>query len=281
MPDTAEFVEAAPAEILADPQSRDEIFVRALDLPTLSVKQARAAVAQQLDILSPLPPAGVLSSVVLIGPVEDGLNRFAVGFAPRALLERMTEGGERTVTLIGRLEGEAIVFRFDRPGALPGKPDWAARLEMATIAGLCLAILLAGASVRLGREVDRVQAQDDAANAQVQHLSGEAASLARIGAAWRAAQAGRPAGVVDCALGDLAKATGGPVSLTRLSLADGQVSARLSAPANDATLTALRAMGFQATPSPAAVAQSPLAGLADPVATPTVRDLQTTGADCR
>ncbi|HXQ15636.1 MAG TPA: hypothetical protein VN814_13530 [Caulobacteraceae bacterium] len=287
MPDTADFAPSADeVQAIAAEPNRDEIFVRALDLPTLSLKQARAAVAQQLDILSPLPPAQVVSSVVLVGPVEDGLNRFAVGFAPRELLARMTEGGERSVALTGWLEGEAIAFRFDRPGAPPGKPDWAARLEAATIAGLCLAILLAGASVRMGREIDRVQARDDAANAQVQRLSGETASLTRIAAAWRAAQAARPAGVIDCALGDLAKATGGPVSLTRLSLAEGQVSAHLGAPASDATLTALRAMGFRAaTPptaaSPAPVAPSPLAGPGDPAAAPVVRDLQTTAADCR
>src|SRR5271155_2336625 len=104
MPDTADFDQPIPpdASIAAAPV-RDEIFVRALDLPTLSLKQARAAVAQQLDILSPLPPAEVAFSVVLLGPVEEGLNRFAVGFAPRALLER---DGERIVTLIGRLDGE-------------------------------------------------------------------------------------------------------------------------------------------------------------------------------
>jgi hypothetical protein len=281
LPDTADFVPADPVAPIAVAQVRDEIFVRAIDLPTLSLKQARAAVAQQLDILSPLPPAEVVSSVVLLGPVEEGLNRFAVGFAPRALLE----GGERTTTLIGRLDGEVIVFRFDRPGALPGQPDWARRLELATIAGLCLAIVLAGASVRLGREIDRLQARTDAANTEVQHLSAEAAALARIGAAWRAAEATRQAGVVDCALGDLAKATGGPVGLTRLNLADGQFSARLSAPATDATLTALQALGFRTTtpPSPAALAPAPApappAAPAQPA--PAVRDVQTTATDCR
>jgi len=282
MPDTADFVQPippdGPAASIAAAPVRDEIFVRALDLPTLSLKQARAAVLQQLDILSPLPPAEVASSVVLLGPVEEGLNRFAVGFAPRALLER---DGERIVTLIGRLDGEVIVFRFERPGAAPGKPDWAWRLELATIAGLCLAIVLAGASVRLGREIDRLQARTDAANTQAQHLSAEAASLARIGAAWRAAEATRQAGVVDCALGDLAKATGGPVGLTRLSLADGQLRARLNAPATDATLTALQAMGFRATTAVAPVAPPP-ASSADPAPpAPAVREVQTTAADCR
>jgi len=275
VPDTADFVQADPAAPIAAEPTRDEIFVRALDLPTLSLKQARAAVAQQLDILSPLPPAEVGCSVVLLGPVEEGLNRFAVGFAPRALLER---SGERTVTLIGRLDGEAVVFRFERPAALPGKPDWAAWLEAATIAGLCLAILLAGASMRLGREIDRLQARTDAANTQVQHLSTQAAALARIGAAWRAAETTRQAGVVDCALSDLAKATGGPVSLTRLSLADGQFDAHLAAPAADATLTALQAMGFRAAAAAALLLAAP-ADAAPP--SPIVRDVQTTAADCR
>src|SRR5579864_3489629 len=61
----------------------DEVFVRAIDLPTLSLRQARAAVARQLDILSPLPPAEVAASVVLVGPTETGLHRYAVGLAPR------------------------------------------------------------------------------------------------------------------------------------------------------------------------------------------------------
>jgi hypothetical protein len=70
----------------ASAPAHGEVFVRAVDLPTLSLRQARAAVAQQLDILSPLPPAEVAASVVLIGPTEEGLNRYAVGLAPRRLI---------------------------------------------------------------------------------------------------------------------------------------------------------------------------------------------------
>jgi len=254
---------------------REEIFVRAIDLPTLSVKQAKAAVAQQIDILSPLPPAGVVSSVVLLGPVEEGLNRFAVGFAPRELLERAAEEGQRVVTLSGWLDQEEIVFRFDRPGVAPGEVDWARRLEIATIAAMCLAIVMAAFSLRLDRELDHVQARLETVDTEVRGLSGETAALARVGAAWRAAQAIRKPGLVDCALGDIVKASGGPVALSSFSLGNGRFNARLSQPASDATVTALRAFGFSVSgPTPAAPADA-----ATPPAA--IRDVQTSSADCR
>ena len=276
MPDTAEFVDATSAavggEALLD-APRHEIFVRAIDLPTLSVRQARAAVAQQIDILSPLPPAEVSTSVVLVGPVEEGLNRFAVAFAPRGLLERASVAGERTISLTGSLDGESIAFRFDRPGAAAGVTDWGARLEVATIAGACVAIVLAGASFRLDREIDRSQARLDAANTQVQRLTLETASLARIGGAWRTAQATRKAGVLDCALSGLAKANGGFTTISRLTFANGQVTARLSAPIGNPTVAALRALGLR----PASPAGSAPASALSAV----TQDVQTNGADCR
>jgi len=271
LPDTAEFVEP-PTAAIEDDEVREEIFVRAIDLPTLSVKQARAAVAQQIDILSPLPPAGVVSSVVLLGPVEEGLNRFAVGFAPRELLDRVAEESQRTVALSGWLDGEEILFRFDRPGVAPGEVDWARWREIATIAALCLAIVMAAFSLRLDHENDRVQARLDTVNTEVRGLSGETAALARVGGAWRAAQAIRKPGLVDCALGDIAKASGGPVALSSFSLTGGQFNAHLSQPASDATVTALRALGFSVSgPTPADSTSTPSA----------VRDVQTTSADCR
>jgi hypothetical protein len=275
LPDTAEFVEAAEGATAGEPIP-DEIFVRAIDLPTLSVRQARAAVAQQIDILSPLPPAEVASCVVLVGPVEEGLNRFAVGFAPKGLLTRVAAPSERTVTLTGWLDGEAIAFRFDRPGAAPVKPDWRAGLEATTIAGACLAILLAAASLRLDHEIDRAQSRLDAANARVQRLSRETAALDRIGGAWRAAQVTRRGAVVDCALAGLAKAAGGPVTLSKLTLANGQISARLSAPISDSTLTALRALGFSAASTELAPATAPA-----PAAAAAIQDVRTSAADCR
>jgi hypothetical protein len=273
LPDTAEFVEATQGAI--GDELPEEIFVRAIDLPTLSLRQARAAVAQQIDILSPLPPAEVSTSVVLVGPVEEGLNRFAVGFAPHALLTRTASADERTVTLIGKLDGEVIAFRFDRPGDGRSAADWGARLEVATIAGACLAILLAAASLRLDREIDQAQSRLDATNTQVQRLTRETSSLARIGGAWRVAQATRKAGLVDCALTGLAKASGGPVTLSKLTLANGQVSARLSAPIGDAALTALKALGFSATPA------APSPPTTAPPPTTATQDVQTNAANCR
>ena len=271
MPDTAEFADTRVGAI-GDEALPEDIFVRAIDLPTLSLRQARAAVAQQIDILSPLPPSEVSASVVLVGPVEEGLNRFAVGFAPRALLARIASTDGRTVTLIGKLDGEVIAFRFDRPGAGPSNADWGARLEVATIAGACLAILLAATSLRLDREIDLAESRLDTANSQVQRLTLETASLARIGGAWRAAQATRKAGLIDCALGGLAKASGGPVTLSKLTFANGELTARLSAPIGDDTLTALRALGF----TPASTAPPPAAP-----APALAQDIKTNAAACR
>jgi hypothetical protein len=244
LPDTADFIDAPPAAAQEEGPG-EAVFVRAIDLPTPSVRQARAAVAQQLDILSPLPPADVVFSVVLLGPAEAGQSRFAVGLAPRALVQRNAAPGERAVILTGRLDGDLVPFRFEAAGARAGVPDWRARLEIATVAGVCLAILLGAASLRLDREIGRLQARADAVGERSQRLSRETGALGRVTAAWRAAQATRRASVVDCALTHLAQANSGPVSLATLTLADGQVTARMTSPPSDAMVTALRALGVQ------------------------------------
>jgi hypothetical protein len=246
----------------------DEVFVRAVDLPTPSLRQAKAAVAQQLDILSPLPPAEVAVAVVLIGPTEAGLNRYAVGLAPRRrLAEAPAEG--RTVTLVGRLDGEIIAFRFERPRAGAGTGGW---IEIATIVCACLAIVLAGANLRVDHEIDAVQAQVDAADTLVQQRSHEVAQVARVAAAWRAAAATRKARVLDCALAGLVKASGGPVRVAGLALAGGQLTARLADPPADPA--ALKAHGL----TPVALTAAP----ADAAAPPALaQDFQTSAATCR
>ncbi len=277
MPSPAETdaISGAPASA-APPQ--DEVFVRAIDLPTLSLRQARAAVAHQLDILSPLPPAEVAASVVLVGPTEAGLHRYAVGFAPKKrLAEAPAEG--RTVTLIGRLDGQVIAFRFERPGV--GGGPGAAWVEIVTIAGACLAIVLAGANLRVDREIDAVQAKVDAADALVQQRSHEAAAVARVAGAWRAAAATRKAGLVDCALTSLVKASGGPVKVAGLAMAGGQLTARLAEPPSEGAVAAMKALGLTAVPpatAGAAPAADPASGPA-PVAAP--QDFQTGVAACR
>jgi hypothetical protein len=263
---------APPEPQAPPPPAREEIFVRAIDLPTLSLRQAKAAVTHQLDILSPLPPADVAASVVLLGPTEEGLNRFAVGIAPRRLLARPADGGARTITLTGRLDGQDIRFRFERADARAAQPvSW---LEVATLAGMCVAIVLAGANLRVDREIDAVQASADDANQLVQRLTHDAASVSQVGAAWRAAQASRKADVVDCALGDLAKAAGGPVKLSRLTLAGGELTVRLAAQPTDAMAAPLRALGF------APVAAAPAPDPAAPPPPPTL-DFRTSAAECR
>jgi hypothetical protein len=262
------------------------VFVRAIDLPTLSMRQARAAVAQQLDILSPLPPAEVAASVVLVGPTQAGLNRYAVGLAPRRrLAEAPAEG--RAVTLIGRLDDQVIAFRFERPrDGEPGRT--ARRLEIATIAGACLAIVLAGANLRLDREIDAAQARLDAADTVVQQRSHEAAAVARVAGAWRAASATRKAGLIDCALANLVRASGGPVKIAGLAMAGGQLTARLAEPPSDGALAAMKALGLtpvapalQAAAAQGAAAQGAGAPTEPPGPTPPAQDFHTSAADCR
>jgi hypothetical protein len=279
----------SPAEITAEADSdageahaaSADVFVRAIDLPTASLRQARAAIAQQLDILSPLPPADAAWSVLLLGPTEEGLSRFAVGFAPLDLLAQRAPDGT-AVRLIGQLDGQDLEFRFDRsgsPGA--GKLTSAARLEIATIAGLCLAVVLAGANLRVDRELDGVQTRLDAADTLVQQRTHEASASARVLGAWRAAAASRKAGVVDCALGDLAKAGGGPMKLAKLTLTDGQVTAWLSAPAPDTAISGLRALGAQPVATTAPATTAPAAPGVDPAnATPVVQQFQIGQAAC-
>jgi hypothetical protein len=269
----------APAA--AGAAAQDEVFVRAVDLPTLSLRQARAAVAQQLDILSPLPPAEVVASVVLVGPTEDGLNRYAVGLAPKRLVAE-APGDARTVTLIGRLDGQIIAFRFARPSAA-GAASW---LEIATVAGACLAILLAGANLRIDREIDAVQDELDAANALVQQRSHEIAGIGRVAGAWRAAAATRKGGLVDCALAGVAKASGGPAQLTGLALAGGEVTLRLAHPPADGAVAAMKALGLSPAGAPAAPAgAADPAAPADPAAAPppvvAPQTFRTNSADCR
>ena len=94
------------------------VFVRALDLPTASLRAAREAVAMQLDILSPMPAADTVPAVRLVGPAENGLTRFAVGLAPLSQFEDLAAQGARgpaSLYLTGELDGEAMTFRFDNP----------------------------------------------------------------------------------------------------------------------------------------------------------------------
>jgi len=264
--------------------ARDEVFVRAVDLPTLSLRQARAAVGHQLDILSPLPPAEVVASVVLVGPTEEGLNRYAVGLAPRRLIAETPAEG-RTVTLIGRLDGQVIAFRFSRGGRETGLGAW---LEIAILAGACLAIVLAAANLRVDREIDAVQAKVDAADAGVQQKSHEAAALARVAGAWRVAAATRRAGLVDCALTSLVKASGAPVKIAGVALAGGQLTVRLAAPPTTGAVAALKALGVtqvaasaQAPAGPAPAGAAPGAPADAAAAVLPMQDFQTSVAACR
>lgn len=239
----------------AAPESGPEtasVFVRALDLPTASLRAASEAVAMQLDILSPMPAAETVSSVRLVGPAENGQTRFAVGLVPLSRFDDLAEQGGRGpagVYLTGELDGEAITFRFDNPyrrRALAEGRDQI--LAMAAVGGLCAALILGSLSLRLGAEADRAQARLDATQqvarlaSQQKRLQGDARRL------WDGLAAPRNARLVSCAFNALASAGGGPVALSDLTVADGAASLGVSQPLGPAQAQGLAGLGARTGP---------------------------------
>jgi hypothetical protein len=113
----------------------------------------------------------------------------------------------------------------------------------------------------------------------VQQKSHEAASVARVAGAWRAAAVTRKAGLVDCALTGVVKASAGPVKLAALALAGGQLTLRLAAPPSDGAVAAMKALGLTPTATAAANAPSVADAAAGGVLAP--QDFQTSAAACR
>lgn len=227
------------------------VFVRALDLPTASLRAAREAVALQLDILSPMPAADTVSSVRLVGPAEHGQTRFAVGLAPLDRFAELAAAGARgpaSLYLSGELDGEAITFRFDNPyrrQALAAGREQI--LAMAGAGGLCAVLILGALSLRLGAETaraeDRLEATQQVVRlaSQQKRLQGDARRL------WDAVAGPRNARLVSCAFNALASAGGGQATLSELTVADGAAAAVPSQPLAPAQAQALAGLGAHST----------------------------------
>lgn len=223
------------------------VFVRALDLPTASLRAAREAVALQLDILSPMPADRTVASVQPVGPAEHGKTRYAVGLAPLdrfAALEAAGARGPASLYLSGELDGETLTFRFDNPyrrqALAAGRSQIAA---MAALGGLCAVLVLGALTLRLdaetGRAEDRLEATQQLVRlaGQQKRLQGDARRL------WEGVAAPRNARLVSCAFNALASAAGGPVALSDLTAADGAVSFVTSQPAGPGLAQGLARLG--------------------------------------
>lgn len=227
------------------------VFVRALDLPTASLRAAREAVALQLDILSPMPAAETVASVQLIGPAEHGQTRFAVGLAPLAGFDDLVAAGAKGpagVYLTGDLDGEAITFRFDNPHRRQAVAEGREQLfAMAALAGFCAVLVLGALSLRLGAETERAQARLEATQqvvrlaSQQKRLQGDARRL------WDNVSAPRNARLVSCGFNRLASTDGGQMALSDLTVANGIAEVGTSQALGAAQSQALLAGGARVT----------------------------------
>ena len=226
------------------------VFVRALDLPTASLKAAREAVRLQLDILSPLPADQAAWAVEAVGPAQGGQTRFAVAFAPRTIFgpsATIAAHGPAFVELSGDLDGEAYLFRFDNPHRRRATEDGRRQtLELVCAFALGLVLVLGAVSLRLGQSVERAQARLEATQDLARFTSRQVRLQGDARRVWQAAAGHRHAMMVDCAFDTLA-ATGSEVVLTDLSAADGQVMAGFSQPMTPEQLAALTARGARAS----------------------------------
>ena len=226
------------------------VFVRALDLPTGSLKAAREAVRLQLDILSPLPADQTAWAVEAVGPAQGGQTRFAVAFAPRSIFgpsAAIAAHGPAFVELPGTLDGEDYLFRFDNPHRRRAAEDGRRQtLELVCAFALGLVLVLGAASLRLGQSVERAQARLEATQDLARFTSRQVRLQGDAQRVWQVAAGQRHAMMVDCAFDTLA-ATGSEVVLTDLSAADGQVMAGFSQPMTPEQLSALTARGARAS----------------------------------
>ncbi len=228
------------------------VFVRALDLPTASLRAATEALAMQLDILSPMPAAETVSAIRLVGPAENGLTRFAVGLAPLSAFDDLAAQAARgpaALYLTGELDGQAMTFRFDNPyrrKALSAGRDQI--VAMAALGGLCAVLILGALSLRLGGEIDRAEARLEATQqvvrlaSQQKRLQGDARRL------WDGVAAPRNARLVSCTFNALASAGGGQVLLSDLTLGEGTASVGLSQPLTPGQSRGLASLGARQGP---------------------------------
>jgi hypothetical protein len=220
--------------------SGEAVFVRAVDLPTASLAKARDAVELQLDILSPLPADAVVASVAMLGPVDGGLTRFAVGFARLGMFDSYAAAGgsgPAAIRLTGRLDGEAIEFRFDNPNRTHARAQRDhSRLVLMASAAAALAMLAGAASLRLGGDIDAAQLRLDAADAAVQRSSRLDAAQNAAKTAWTTAGAAHNGRLIGCAFTALVNGAGGQVYLTDFTIDNGVATATLSRPLDPAAV---------------------------------------------
>jgi|GEM_PF-3101817 len=238
-----------------------ELFVQAVDLPVAALKDARAAVALQLDRLSPLPPGEGVAAVALIGPAEANLTRYAVAVAPLAIFTP-TPGGRplKRVWLDGTLEGETYRFRFDHPETAGERAEGIrGYLQVVAISALCLILILGGASIGLDQRL--VGDQDRLERTRVGVAAARRQAQAQSTAARRWAQLGETnqAGRVGCVFDRLAAGGQGRAYLSALSITPSLTTVNYSTAPTPERLTALATLGLApSAPSPGPVAALPV-----------------------
>ncbi len=258
----------APAPIQAPAPAPPELFIRAIDLPVAALKNARVAVALQLDRLSPLPPGQGVAGVALIGPAEAGLTRFAVAIAPISIFTPAP--GARTVRRVwieGALDGETFQFRFDHPETARDRAETLRdRLAIVATSAACLSLILGGASVGLDRYLTKAQDQLEqvrgavaAARRQAQNQSAAMRRWTQLG---QTSQAGR----VGCVLDRLVGGGRERVYLTALSISPELVTAQYGQSLGPDRLSALAAEGV----APSVQAPGPVSAQNAPMAAPGV-----------
>lgn len=246
------FVAEAEAE-----RAAASVFVRAVDLPTAALREARSAVRIQLDILSPLPVAETAWSLVTVGPAEGGRTRFAVGIIPVSVFDDDGEGAS-VIELPGWLDGRSLMFRFEHPRLTDEKARRRRRwMTGGAVAGLCLVLLLGAATLRLDGETERAEARLDATDLVVRKIAQQNRLRAGGQDGWAQVAGTRQARLTACAFQTLAAGSPGPVLLTDLSVANGVVKAGFSLPLTVAQIDAFRMRGVDPADEPGGAASLP------------------------
>lgn len=240
-----------------------DLFVQAVDLPVAALKDARAAVALQLDRMSPLPPGEGVAAVALIGPAEANLTRYAVAIAPLAIFTPVPGGRPlRRVWVDGALDGETYRFRFDHPETAGERAEGVrGHLQVVAVSALCLILILGGASIGLDQRL--ADDQDQLARTQAGVAAARRQAQAQSSAARRWAQLGETnqASRVGCVFDRLGSGQG-RAYLSALSITPSLITVDYSSTPGPERLTALATQGL----APSVTPPGPVAAL--PVAPP-------------
>jgi len=256
---------AAPPRVssmtAAGPVAAPDLFVQAVDLPVAALKDARAAVALQLDRLSPLPPGEGVAAVALVGPAEANLTRYAVAIAPLAIFTP-TPGGRalKRVWLDGTLEGETYRFRFDHPETAGERVEGIrGHLQVVAVSALCLILILGGASIGLEQRLTDDQDQLERARSGVIAARRQAQAQSAAARRWAQLSETNQAGRVGCVFERLAGSGQGRAYLSALSITPGLISAEYSTSPGPDRLAALATQGLApSAPMPGPVTATPV-----------------------